>query len=258
MALDPVELARLMLVVTTAAVYAYVGRRLGQRSVAGEARLAWRLFVHWWYGVAAVTLLGAASTLLPLVGVRDGAVYLTLVYVTFLVLAYSLWALLYYLVYLFTGNRRVLYPISVFYVCFYVFVLYLIAASGLYYDAAAGELTPRNQLPSWLLLVFGVLLVGPQIVGGIGYFRLFFKTDEPTQRYRIAIIAGSIVAWFSTSLIGQIPWGDSRVADLPHWQLFTRLVGLAAALAILAAYVPPRWVRERYGILSIEENPRET
>ena len=254
---EPLEVVDLLLVITTALLYAYVGRRLGRRDVEGEARLAWRLFVHWWYGLSAMTGLGAVTRILHFAGVRDGALYITLAYVTLLILTYILWALLYYLVYLFTGDRRLLVPISVFYVGFYVFVLYLVAASGLYYDGATDQLQPRNELPGWLLLSFALLLVGPHIIGGMGYLRLFFKTEEPTQRYRIAIIAVSIVVWFSTSLVGRIPVGDATIADLPFWLFFTRLVGLAAAVAILLAYTPPRWVRERFGVLSIDDAQSE-
>ena len=40
-------------------------------------------------------------------------------------------------------------------------------------------------------LVFSLLIIGPQLVAAIAYARLFSKTDDRTQRYRIALITGA-------------------------------------------------------------------
>jgi hypothetical protein len=43
------------------------------------------------------------------------------------------------------------------------------------------------------------------------------------------------------------------LAQQDWWQLASRLIGLAAALTILMAYLPPRWLKQRYGILSLTD-----
>ena len=253
--LDPGQLGNVLLALATSVVYAYVGHRLGRREVQGDARLAWTLFRHWWYGLAATTVMVPLTTLLRAVGVQDAALYVTLTYVTLLLLCYVLWALLYYLLYVFTGSRRLLAPVTAFYVAYYVFLVYLITDAQPYYDAAKGAVQYVTPLQGPALGVAIVLLVGPHILGGIGYFSLFFRTREPTQRYRIGLIAWSIIAWFSTALVGSIPVGDLRLSQLWWWAPFTRIVGLVAALAILMAYIPPQWVRERFGVTAVDEAP---
>ena len=255
--LDPLQLANVLLAAATALVYAYVGWRLGARGVHGEAKLAWDLFRHWWYGLAAMTAILPLSTLLQAMGLGDGALYVTLSYVTFLLLAYALWALLYYLLYLFTGTRRVLVPVTLFYVAYYVFLVYLVTDAGPYFDAEASRVAYERPLKGPLVTLALILLVAPHILGGLGYFSLFFRTTEPTQRYRIGLIAWSIIAWFSSALVGSIPFGGAgaTLSQLPWWPPFTRVIGLAASLAILMAYLPPRWVRERYAIAAVDEAP---
>lgn len=251
--LDPLAFARLLLSVGTAGVYGYVGWRLAARRVEGEPRLAWTLFRHWWYGLAAISLINPLTTLAREIGVNDGSFYLTLTYVTLLLLVYVLWALLYYLLYLFTGRRWIIYPVTAFYVAYYVYIMYLLAAAGLYYDEATRAVETTNEIKGAPLAVFTVLLVGPHIVGAIGYFTLYFRTRESTQRYRIGLIAWSIIAWFSTALVGAIPVGGGRLSQVPGWPVFTAAIGLAAAFAILAAYMPPEWVRSRWNVQSIDE-----
>ncbi len=47
------------------------------------------------------------------------------------------------------------------------------------------------------------------------------------------------------------------LAEQDWWQLASRFIGLAAALTILLAYLPPRWLKQRYDILSLsDENPQ--
>ncbi len=37
------------------------------------------------------------------------------------------------------------------------------------------------------------------------------------------------------------------------WQIVSRLIGLGAALAILLAYEPVRWIKHRLGVASITD-----
>lgn len=248
----PLQMATAALILLTGVLFGYVGLRLRRRRVEGDAALAWSLFVQWWLGLSALTLLGGGQRILSRAGFHDPAVHLTISYVSFLLLVYALWALLYYLVYLFTGDRRILFPISVFYIAYYILILYLAASGGYHYDASTGEMAYAEQPPPALLVAAVLLLVVPQLMGAMAYFRLFFKTREPTQRYRIGLVAGSILAWFGTTILGYIPAGDVTLSGLPAWPVVTRLVGLVAALVILAAYLPPRWLRERYGLASVD------
>ena len=47
------------------------------------------------------------------------------------------------------------------------------------------------------------------------------------------------------------------LAEQDWWQFASRLIGLAAALTILMAYLPPRWLKERYGIVSLPDETQK-
>lgn len=253
---EPVEVVTYSLSVLTGLLYAYVGLRLGRRHVEGEAGLAWGLFVHFWYGLGGLTLMAAAIPLLQEVGVDDAALYMTLLHALLIAIVYALWALLYYLVYLFTGNRSLLWPLAGFYALYYVFLVYVIVSGGYHYDAAERAFVYETEPSDAVKASLGMVLVVPIIAGAIGYFRLYFAAREPTQRWRIGLVAGSIGIWFASSLIGYLPAGTDTISQQDWWRITRGLIGLAAAATVLAAYLPPRWVRDRYKVVPVDERPR--
>ena len=98
-----------------------------------------------------------------------------------------------------------------------------------------------------------VLLLLPQIIGGFAYFTLYFRVTETTQKYRILLVSWSIIIWFLSPLAALA----GGLAEQDWWQLASRLIGLAAALTILIAYLPPRWLKQRYGIISLPDENQE-
>src|SRR6185503_10201250 len=113
-----------------AGIYGYVGWRLSRRVISSaEARLAWGSFTVWWYGLATITLIGGFLSLFGAVGLTSLPLFVTATYINILVICLALWGLLYYLIYLFTGNRRLLVPLAVFYMIYYVLLVYYITAS---------------------------------------------------------------------------------------------------------------------------------
>lgn len=249
------EAVNALLAIATGAVYGYVGARLSRRHIQGDGRLAWTLFVHWWRALALVTAGSAVIAVLPVLGVHDEALYLSYLHVVLLALCYLLFCLLYYLAYLFTGKRSLVVPIAAFYVGLYAFTLFWINSLGPYYDPVQGSVETQTKGSGPLVAVFVILLIGPIVAGAALYLRLFSKVEEPTQRYRIGMIGGTILLWFGSSFLAYVPTGDSRLGESDVWPIATRLIGLVAALLVLAAYLPPAWVRKRYLVDPIEETP---
>jgi uncharacterized membrane protein HdeD (DUF308 family) len=98
-----------------------------------------------------------------------------------------------------------------------------------------------------------ILLFVPQILGGLAYFTLYFRVPEVTQKYRILLVSWSIIIWFLSPFVAFA----GGLAQQDWWQVVSRLIGLAAALTILMAYLPPRWLKQRYGIISLlDENQK--
>jgi hypothetical protein len=234
-------------------VFVYVAWRLRQRVVASaEARLAWQLFIVWWVGLAVTTLVAGFLNILGAFDLISLPLHITMTHINLLFICVALWGLLYYLIYLFTGNSRPLFPLAAFYVAYYALLIYYITVSApidVTINRWNTSITYRDQVTGPFFLLVLLLLVVPQIGAGLAYFTLFFRVKEPTQRYRILLVSWSIVIWFGSSLAASI----TGLSQFDLWQFISRMISLAATLTILLAYLPPAWVKQRYGITSIGE-----
>jgi hypothetical protein len=242
---------------TAAGIYAYVGWRLSKRVIySSEASLAWGAFTVWWYGLAVTTLIGGAQNLLGAVGLTSLPLFVTATYINLLAICLALWGLLYYLIYLFTGNRGLLVPLAVSYLIYFVLLAYYVTAS-MPESVNVGRWSARLVYQAPLTGPFFGLLLGflllPQIIGGFAYFTLYFRVSDVTQKYRVLLVSWSIIVWFLSPLIALA----GGLAGKDWWQFASRLIGLAAALTILMAYLPPRWLKRRYDILSISDESQQ-
>ena len=254
---QPTLLFSTLFALAAASIYAYVGRRLSKRIISSsEGSLAWQSFTVWWYGLAATTLIGGFQNLFGAVGLTILPLFVTATYINLLVICIALWGLLYYLIYLFTGNSQVRVPLAIFYLIYYVLLVYYITASvpeSINVDRWRTTLAYHAPLTGPFFVILIVLLLLPQILGGFAYFTLYFRVKEVTQKYRILLVSWSIIIWF-LSPFAALAGG---LAQQDWWQLVSRLIGLAAALTILMAYLPPRWLKERYGIVSLSDESQE-
>ena len=96
-------------------------------------------------------------------------------------------------------------------------------------------------------------LAAATLIGGLAYFMLYFRVTAITQKYRILLVSWSIIIWFLSPFA--VAAGDLSQQD--WWQLASRFIGLAAASTILTAYLPPRWLKQRYGIISLNDESQE-
>lgn len=244
----------LALAVTTASLYLYIGYVLRQRKVSTEARLARDLFAGWWLVIGTSSLLGAAQIVLYLLGWLPVWVFVTMSQLSLLAIFGGLWALQSYLVYLYRGSRRALVPLAVFYALLYIMTVGLLHWIGERHpyttitdNGWALVALPKFELSQGIGLIAILVLLGPQVAAAVAYGRLFFKTRDRTQRYRIALLSGAIVGWFGTSLAA----AAADASEGQTWQFLSRLIGLAAGAVILMAYRPPAWIRSRYGIQAL-------
>ena len=122
--IQPTLLLGAMLSIVSAFIYYYVGRVLSRRrSASTDARLAWVLFVVWWYALAVTTLSGAILSLLGALGIAALPLFITFTLINLLATCVALHGLVFYLLYLFTGNRRLLGPLTVFYIAYYILLV---------------------------------------------------------------------------------------------------------------------------------------
>lgn len=236
--------------IVSAAVYAFVGMRIGRRSVRPDMRGPLTAFSLWWVLLATTTgitaLLGVWAAFLPL----DVDVYVAFLYGGLFLLAGALGCLLYYLVFLFTGRRGAWTFLAPAYYAYAVFLVYFIRKhhpSDLQVEGwtlSIGYERPLAQ--DALFMVVVVLLVAPQILAALAYLSLAFRVRERTPRYRIIMVSLALLVWFASALIAT----SRGVSGTDAWQVTSRLIALAATVAIYWAYYPPGILRRRFGILS--------
>jgi hypothetical protein len=192
------------------------------------------------------------SSILGAFGILNLALFTTITIVNLLVTCVALFGLMFYLLYLYTGNSSLLQPLAVFYFAYYAFLVYYIQASvpvGLVVNRWSTGLEYQNEIRGPLFLIAFILLVFPQIIGSLAYFMLFFQVKGTTQRYRILLVSWSIIVWFLSSFLV----GISGLSQQDWWQIVSRIIGLGAAITILFAYQPPSWVKRRFGVAAIAE-----
>jgi len=251
--IQPTLLFGALLSILCAVIYYYVGRVLSQRHPASpDARMAWSLFVVWWYALAVTTLSGALLNLLGALGIVGLPLFTTFTLFNLLAICVGLYGLVYYLLYLFTGNRRLLGPLTVFYIGYYILLIYYVQASdpsGVEVERWRAVLVYQNQLQGPFFIVVLLLLLFPQIIGGLAYFSLYFRVKNVTQKYRILLVSWSIIIWFLSTFLASI----SGLAEYDWWQIASRLLGLGAALVTMLAYQPTAAIKRRFGVTSIAE-----
>lgn len=237
----------------TASIYGYLAWKLQQRVVSSsEARLAWQLFIMWWLCLAGTTLVGGVLNLLGAFEITSLPLFITITQLNLLIICVALWGLLYYLIYLFTGNSTSLLPLSAFYVIYYGMLVYYVTAS-IPIEVSVGRWTTSliyaQEITGPFFLVVLLLLFVPQIMGALVYFSLYFRVRDVTQKFRILLVSWSLVIWFGSALIAPLV----GLSSLDAWQIISRLIALIATLTILIAYFPPRWIRERYGVVALSD-----
>lgn len=248
--------------VITGALYLYLGRVLHNRKVSQEATLARDMFALWW---ALLGLLSFVSVLQITLYRSDRLpiwLYQTLGQLGVWALFAALWALQVYLMYLYTGSKRWVVPLGVFYLTLYMAVVALIhwigPAAALTDDGWMLRTDQQFELSRGWTIALLLVLLGPQMAAALAYARLYRKTHDRTQRYRIAMLTGAILVWFGTStVVGATSDPSPDNVNVP-WQIASRLLSIAAALTILAAYRPPGWIRRRFAIRSLEDEAMPT
>lgn len=251
----PTLLVDVAFALATAGVYTYVARVTSRRRVEGGGRLALEAFSIWWYALAAITASSAITRTLAYLGVLDIGIHSALLYASILILCVAFWALLYYLAYVYSGDRRWLAPITAFYAAAYIFLLYSFVLRhpiGVEVGDWRSNIVYEREFGRDVRVALLIVFIVPPILGAIAYARLFFAAREPTQRYRIGLVSFTIVAWFSSSLIASA----TGLSDLPWWHFASRTISLSAALIVLAAYRPPAWIRARWHVRGVDDPER--
>jgi hypothetical protein len=232
------------------AIYTFLGGRFSQRQVSPENRLPMLQFSIFWLGLALVTFIGGVESATAAFTLPSLSLVVSLYYIEILALCATLWGLVGYLLHLYSG-KTYLAPLTALYSLLYVLLVYFITAStpdGVTVTLGAVGVRYATLVGGPVLAVLVLILVVPEFLCAILYFSLFFRTHDPTSRYRIALVSWGLLAFFGLDVV-------NLAARLGGSTLAVGLgaaLGLVPVLVILAAYYPPRSVRERYGVKGFE------
>lgn len=249
-------LASAALTVLTAAVYLYLGRLVNRRPLDGAAKRAIWAFAAWWVGLGLVTLADSTALLLAASGIATVPVHVTVTHVTVAGLTVGLAGLLYYLLYVYTGNEGVAWPVAAFYAVFYVVTMYYLnatqAAGVTVSDWSVSVDYAQRSGGVLLSLILGMLIL-PILFAAIGYGSLFFQVESRSQRFRVGMVSGAFIVWFGSALLAQVT-GFNEAA---YWPVASQVIALLAPLAIILAFNPPSWLKNRLDVESFTRPPGE-
>jgi hypothetical protein len=219
----------------SAALFGFVGWVIHRRRVSPESRAARDAFVVWWATLSFISLTSALLLGAATLGLHDLAFVLTLSLALLALLCLGFWGLLSYLLFIYLNDNRFRLALSGFYFLLYVFLVYIILSrqpTGVVltdWSVTLAYAQPAGAAAS----VVGLLFLLPIIVGAGAYLSLYRKMAEPWLRRRVLIVGTSILLWFLSSVPGST---SQELAQGEAWQVASRLIGLAATLAILYAY----------------------
>lgn len=253
------ELVLQTIALAASGIYFIVAYALSRRTVQEDARRPHRAFILWWTGLGILGVAGAVFTLGVPVGALGLAGARAVVY-GFVGLIFAMLAgLLYYLLYLYTGNHANLRRVVLFYVALSGLFVYLTESQEPYIDGAGAEpelaYADERAPGDPLALAFSLALVLPPLAAAVAYLGLYFRVPDRTSRYRILMVSGGIVLWFTYSALSSITQGLLDVREPPFAaRLAGQMLGVLAALMVLAAYIPPGFARRRLHVHSIFED----
>lgn len=248
--------------VLSAVIYVYVGHLMWNRRLEGGSKLAAQLFGVWWYSLAFVSLSSSLLILAAIVGVADLALTVSVVYVLMIVISIALWGLLYYLVYVYTGSSKWLWPLSAFYGLVAFGLIYLITwmnPTSVSVGTFALDIDYERTLTGWPVTLVTLAFSGPALAAAIAYASLYFRATGSTEKFRIAVVSSAFILWFAWSLISGILELNTKYPDSLALLVAGKVIGLMGPMLVLMAYRPPGAIRRRFNVRGLDETePRRT
>lgn len=224
--------------IVTGLGFGFVARAVSQRDATGPRLLARRAHTAWWGGLGTYLVLQGALTLLAAFDALDVGTYLASRALAVPLLCTATWGITFFLTFLYTGRKEPAPILGALYAI--VMVVFLYETYSLDLDLVVGRWVVGLEDTSPVFRAIYAVIGLPPILASLAYLYLLRRTSDAEQRYRISLIAGSILLYIGSGLAARLSANDAVI--------FLTLVGLgfAAAAASLLAYYPPPALRARF------------
>lgn len=249
-----------LLAIFTAGIFYFLAWRLSTRVVSPESRHPRLQFALYWYMVATVTLLGGLLAAASLSRTIPLPIVETAYELQLLMGCLATWGAVSFFVYLRTG-RSFLLPISASYIAVLALLLYVFNASSPFTVVSSyGVVTIAPVVPTSSSHLLGPLILVtlsiPVMAGAAAYFTLFFRTHDPTVRFRVAIVSWTLIAWIMVRVFSSAGLlAASPLIRAPVSSFAGQFVGAVAAVLILLAYYPPLGLQRGMRVRPVTERP---
>ena len=218
------------------ATFAYTAYALAVRSMQKQDTSAGRGFIAWWGGMSFYMGITGVLAIAASFGWHPVSVFMAFRLVVIPAISLAAGGLTYYVLYLYTGKASLRYVVAAYYAVVgsvYMTASYLGGATSVEVTPWSAALTPRTPNLDLIYALFGL----PAIVSAIAYLSLAFRPLAPMQRYRIVLVALSILGWVVSGIV------TSALRDPFLIFLGITFFGIVTAFAVLFAYRPPGAVR---------------
>ncbi|MHB8604605.1 MAG: hypothetical protein ACYDCK_05065 [Thermoplasmatota archaeon] len=226
----------------TAGSFAYVATVVRAKSASAIDRPAVAAFTAWWGCLAAYLVVTGTLAIAAAFGSTDPGLWLVGRFFTTPLITIAVWGLTYYVAYLYTGSGRLALPLAGFYALVGVGLAiagFVPMPQSVTVGPWTAELSGAGE--SVLFRVVYIFIGLPPIVASVAYGSLYFRLSDPLQRYRVALVSLSIVAWIGSGLAAYLSSSDTL-----HFATLV-LFGLGASVTVVLAYRPPRAWLKRLG-----------
>lgn len=250
-ALSPTLLAGAALDLAAAGLFAWVALRVRSRPAQspGAAR-ALGAFALWWWSAGAIAVLNGAAHALAAFGALDLALLATLRLAGLVPLCTGMAGVLAYFAFLLTGRAGAWKGAALTYGAWFPALVYAFVVSqptrvvvGVWRVDLAFAAPP----PPAVFAAIVALTVGPPMLAALASLRLLRTEQDPTRRYRLALVATAIGLWFGALMVARLSPDDAfQFAMRP-------VLGLGIAVLTVWAYDPPAVLRRA---LHVEALPR--
>lgn len=221
-----------------APAFLLVARGVSSRGATGARLLARRAHATWWTSLGLYLAIQGALTLSAAFDALSAPLYFGTRVVIIPLLCAASWGITFYLAFLYTGDARHARTIGAFYVLVASLFLYVTFTGPQTVVVERWIVTLDDGAPLYRLLY---ALVGlPPILASVAYLALLRRVEDPEQRWRIKLLAGSILLYVGSGLAARLAASDVIIF------LTLVLLGLAAAAASVLAYYPPEAIRRRF------------